>query len=229
VTVRVMVVDDEAIVRDGLRTIIDLEPDLEVVAEAANGVEALATAAEHQPDIALVDVQMPVMDGVELTRRLSALSPAPKVLVLTTFDRNEYVYEALRAGASGFLLKDVRRGQLTDAIRGVMAGDTLMAAAITRRLVETFCQATEDVEVRRAPLAELTAREREVLRLVGQGMANREIASALFVAESTVKSHVAHILTKLGIRDRAQAVIIAYETGLVRLGDRPGATGPDVG
>ncbi len=219
--VRVLVVDDEAIVRDGLRTIIDLEPDLEVVAEAADGAQALTVTRDYRPDIALVDVQMPHMDGVELTRRLTRLAQPPKVLVLTTFDRNEYVYEALRAGASGFLLKDVRRGQLTDAIRAVMSGETLLAASITRRLVETFCRMPENDAARRAPLAGLTAREREVLTLIGQGKSNTEIAAAIYVAESTVKSHVAHILAKLGLRDRAQAVIMAYESALVRPGDQP--------
>jgi DNA-binding NarL/FixJ family response regulator len=219
-TVRVLVVDDEAIVRDGLRAIIDLEPDLEVVAEAADGVQALAAAQECRPDIVLADVQMPVMDGVELTRRLGRLPTPPKVLVLTTFDRNEYVYEALRAGASGFLLKDVRRGQLTDAIRAVMGGETLLAASITRRLVEAFCRTPDGAGVRDGLLANLSAREREVLTMVGQGMSNAEIAGDLFVSVSTVKSHVAHILTKLGLRDRAQIVIAAYESGLVRPGDR---------
>jgi DNA-binding NarL/FixJ family response regulator len=220
-TVRVLVVDDEAIVRDGLRAIIDLEPDLEVVAEAADGVQALATAQECRPDIVLADVQMPVMDGVELTRRLGQLPTPPKVLVLTTFDRNEYVYEAMRAGASGFLLKDVRRGQLTDAIRAVMAGETLLAATITRRLVEAFCRVPDGGGVRDGLLENLSVREREVLTMVGQGRSNAEIAADLFVSVSTVKSHVAHILTKLGLRDRAQIVIAAYESGLVRPGDRP--------
>jgi DNA-binding NarL/FixJ family response regulator len=224
--VRVLVVDDEAIVREGLTTIIDLEPDLEVVAEAADGVEALSAMREHRPDIALVDVQMPVMDGVELTRRLTRLAEPPKVLVLTTFDRNEYVYEALRAGASGFLLKDVRRGQLTDAIRAVMSGETLLAASITRRLVEAFCRAPDDATARGARLVGLTAREREVLTLIGQGKSNAEIAQMLFVAESTVKSHVAHLLTKLGLRDRAQAVITAYESGLVWPGAQAGLSPP---
>ena len=213
--VRVLVVDDEAIVRDGLIAIIDLEDDLEVVAEADDGVQALAAVEEHRPDIALVDVQMPTMDGVELTRRLTALPDPPRVLVLTTFDRNEYVYEAMRAGASGFLLKDVRRGQLTDAIRAVMRGDTLLAPGITRRLVEQFCRPRTDAAAPRE-LGELTAREREVLILIGRGLSNTDIAAELFVSESTVKTHVARILTKLGLRDRAQAVIVAYETGLVR-------------
>jgi DNA-binding NarL/FixJ family response regulator len=178
----------------------------------------VAAARQLQPDVALVDVQMPVMDGVEATRRLAALSPAPRVLVLTTFDRNEYVYGALRAGASGFLLKDVRRGQLTDAIRTVMAGDTLLAPAITRRLVEEFCTRPLPGEGSPRRLAELTARELQVLTMLGRGKSNADIAGELVVAETTVKTHVAHILTKLDLRDRAQAVVIAYETGLVTPG-----------
>ena len=216
--VRVLIADDEAIVRDGLRAIIEFEDDLEVVGEAPDGAQAVAAARRLRPDVALVDVQMPVMDGVEATRRLLGLVPAPRVLVLTTFDRNEYVYGALRAGASGFLLKDVRRGQLTDAIRTVMAGETLLAPAITRRLVEQFCSRPAPGAGRPPELVELTAREVEILTLIGRGMANAEMASRLFVAETTVKTHVAHILTKLGLHDRAQAVVVAYETGLVTPG-----------
>lgn len=213
-----LVVDDEAIVRDGLRTIIDLEDDMLVVGEAGDGLEAIATAREQRPDVALVDVQMPGLDGIELTRRLLALPDAPRVVVLTTFDRNEYVYEAMRAGASGFLLKDVRRGQLTDAIRTVMRDDTLLAPSITRRLVEEFCRRPAAAGGTPRELADLTAREVEVLTLVARGMSNAEIAVDLVVAETTVKTHVGHILAKLGLRDRAQAVVLAYETGLVRPG-----------
>lgn len=218
-SLRVLVVDDEAIVRDGLRAIIDLEDDLEVVGEAADGVEALAAAREQHPDVALVDVQMPNMDGVELTRRLLVLPDPPRVIVLTTFDRNEYVYEAMRAGASGFLLKDVRRGQLTDAIRAVVRDDTLLAPAITRRLVEEFCRTPSSRGGIPSELGELTSREREVLILVARGLSNKEIAGQLYVGESTVKTHVARILTKLGLRDRAQAVVTAYEAGLVKPGE----------
>jgi DNA-binding NarL/FixJ family response regulator len=216
--IRVLVVDDEAIVRDGLRTIIDLEPDLAVVGEAANGKEALAQVRTHRPDVLLVDVQMPVMDGLETTRQLMRSPTPPRVLVLTTFDRNEYVYEAMRAGASGFLLKDVRRGQLTDAIRTVVAGDTLLAPAVTRRLVEEFCRLPSPTATRPAMLDALTEREVEVLGLVARGMSNPEIAERLFVAETTVKTHVARLLAKLDLRDRVQAVVVAYESGLVRPG-----------
>jgi DNA-binding NarL/FixJ family response regulator len=219
--IRVLVVDDEAIVRDGLRVIVDLEDDLEVVAEAGDGVQGLAAAREHRPDVALVDIQMPGMNGIELTRRLLALPAAPRVLVLTTFDHNEYVYEAMRSGASGFLLKDVRRGQLTDAIRTVVRGDTLLAPAITRRLVEEFCRRPNAHGGTPAQLRALTARELEVLTLVAGGLSNAEIARGLVVAETTVKTHVARLLAKLGLRDRAQAVVLAYETGLVRAGHPP--------
>jgi len=218
-SIRVLVVDDEAIVRDGLRAIVDLEPGLEVVGEAADGAEALERARKLTPDVALVDIQMPNVDGIEATRRLVALERPPRVLVLTTFDRNEYVYEALRAGAAGFLLKDARRGQLTDAIRTVVAGETLLAPTITRRLVEEFCRRPAAKNGRPSELGDLTARELEVLTFVGRGLSNDEIAAQLFVSHSTVKTHVAHLLAKLGSRDRAQLVIAAYETGLVRPGD----------
>jgi DNA-binding NarL/FixJ family response regulator len=218
--VRVLVADDEGIVRDGLRAILEAEQDIEVVGEAADGIQAVAAARQLRPDVALVDVQMPVMDGVEATRRLLALTPPPRVLVLTTFDRNEYVYGALRAGASGFLLKDVRRGQLAAAIRTVMSGETLLAPAITRRLVEEFCTRPSAAAGPPPELADLTAREREVLSLLGRGLSNADIAREFVVAETTVKTHVAHVLTKLGLRDRAQAVVVAYETGLVTPGRR---------
>jgi len=217
-TIRVLLADDEAIVRDGLRAIIELEDDLEVVGEAANGTDAVAAARDLQPDIALVDIQMPEMDGVEATRRLLALPTPPRVLVLTTFDRNEYVYESMRAGASGFLLKDVRRGQLTDAIRTIVAGETLLAPTITRRLIEQFCRQPSSSGGTPRQLAGLTPRELEVLTLIGRGLSNTEIAATLVVAETTVKTHIAHILAKLDLRDRAQAAITAYETGLIHPG-----------
>ena len=216
--IRVLIADDEAIVRDGLRALVELEPDLEVVAEAADGAEAVEFAGRHSPDVALVDIRMPNVDGLEATRRLARLPSPPRVLVLTTFGHNEYVYEAMKSGASGFLLKDVRRGQLTDAIRKVVDGDVLVAPAITRRLIEEFCRRPSSDDARRKELADLTPREVEVLTLVGRGLSNREIAQALVVAETTVKTHVAHVLSKLDIRDRAQAVVVAYETGLVRPG-----------
>ena len=217
-TIRVLIADDEAIVRDGLRAIVELEDDLDVVAEAADGAEAVELARKLGPDVALVDIRMPTMDGLEATRLLLALPEPPRVLVLTTFDRNEYVYEAMRAGASGFLLKDVCRGQLTDAIRKVVAGDTLIAPAITRRLIEEFCRRPSAQDARRTELVDLTPRELEVLTLIGQGLSNSEIATTLVVAETTVKTHVARVLGKLGLRDRAQAVVVAYETGLVQPG-----------
>jgi DNA-binding NarL/FixJ family response regulator len=216
--IRILIADDEAIVRDGLRAIVELEPDLEVVAEAADGGEAVELARRHSPDVALVDIRMPNIDGLEATRRLGALPAPPRVLVLTTFDHNEYVYEAMKSGASGFLLKDVRRGQLTDAIRKVVDGDTLVAPAITRRLIEEFCRRPSADEARRKELVDLTPRELEVLTLVGRGLSNHEIAQTLVVAETTVKTHVARVLSKLDLRDRAQAVVVAYETGLVRPG-----------
>lgn len=218
--VRLLIADDEAIVRDGLRTILDLEDDMTVVGEAADGTQAVAAARELLPDVALIDIQMPGLDGIEATRRMLRAAHPPRVLVLTTFDRNEYVYEAMRAGASGFLLKDVRRHQLTDAIRTVVRGDTLLAPSITRRLIEEFCAAPSPATTPPPELAALTPRELEVLTLIAHGRSNAEIATDLFVAESTAKTHVARILAKLSLNDRAQAVIVAYETGLVRPGKR---------
>ncbi len=217
-SIRVIIADDEAIVRDGLRAIVEHERDLEVVGEAADGAQAVAAARELEPDVALLDIQMPNLDGVEATRRLLALPRPPRVLILTTFDRNEYVYEAMRACASGFLLKDVRRGQLTDAIRTVVDGEMLVAPTITRRLIEEFCRRPSSPGTTPRTLTDLTARELEVLELVARGLSNTEIAATLVVAETTVKTHVAHILSKLDLRDRAQAVVIAYETGLVSPG-----------
>jgi DNA-binding NarL/FixJ family response regulator len=222
--IRVLIADDEAIVRDGLRAIVEVESDLEVVGEAADGVAAVAVARELEPDVALLDIQMPNLDGIEATRRLLALPRPPHVLVLTTFDRNEYVYESMRAGAGGFLLKDVRRGQLTDAIRTVVEGDTLVAPTITRRLIEEFCRRPAPTGATPSQLTDLTERELEVLELVARGLSNAEIAKTLVVAETTVKTHVAHVLAKLGLRDRAQAVVVAYETGLII----PGAAAVDV-
>jgi DNA-binding NarL/FixJ family response regulator len=212
----VLLADDQALVRDGFRALIDREPDLRVVAEAVDGVEAIAQTRRHRPAVVLMDIRMPNIDGLTATARVLALPEPPRVLVLTTFDRDDWVYEALRAGASGFLLKDVRGRQLTDAIRTVAAGEALLAPSVTRRLIEQF--------VSRAPerpppsLPDLTERERDVLRLLAAGLSNAEIAETLVIGHSTVKTHVNRLLTKLGLRDRAQAVVYAYESGFVRPG-----------
>jgi DNA-binding NarL/FixJ family response regulator len=218
--IRVLIADDEAIVRDGLRTILDLEDDMTVIGEAADGASAVAATRELRPDVTLVDIQMPGLDGIEATRQIVTAPNPPRVLVLTTFDRNEYVYEAMKAGASGFLLKDVRRHQLTDAVRTVVRGETLLAPTITRRLIEEFCTRPSPASTTPLELAELTPREVEVLTLIGRGRSNADIAAEFVVAETTVKTHVAHILAKLSLNDRAQAVIAAYETGLIRPGMR---------
>jgi DNA-binding NarL/FixJ family response regulator len=215
VSVRVLIADDQELVRAGLRMLIDAEPDLEVAGEAADGEQAVHSARRLRPDLVLMDIRMPNMDGLEATRRVLAVG-GPRVLILTTFDRNEYVYEALRAGASGFLLKDMPGTQLVAGLRAVAGGDALLAPAVTRRLIEEFAG------TRHAPVppgfAELTARERETFMLVARGLSNAEIAAAHVVTEATVKTHVAHVLAKLGLRDRVQAVVLAYETGLVRPG-----------
>ena len=220
VAISVLIAGDEAIVRDGLRTILDLENDMTVVGEAADGAQAVAAMRELRPDVALVDIRMPGLDGIEATRQIVRAPNPPRVLVLTTFDRNEYVYEAMKAGASGFLLKDVRRHQLTDAIRTVARGETLLAPTITRRLIEEFCTRPSPASTTPLELAGLTPREVEVLTLIGRGRSNADIAAEFVVAETTVKTHVAHILAKLSLNDRAQAVIAAYETGLIRPGMR---------
>jgi DNA-binding NarL/FixJ family response regulator len=214
----VLIADDEAIVRDGLRAIIELEDDLCVVGSAGDGAEAVELARTLAPDVALVDIRMPGMDGLEATRRLLALARPPRVLVLTTFGHNEYVYAAMKAGASGFLLKDVRRDQLIDAIRHVVMGDTLVAPSITRRLIAEFCRRPSADQAKRTQLVDLTPRELDVLTLLGRGLSNAEIAEELVVAETTVKTHVAHVMAKLDLRDRAQAVVVAYETGLIQPG-----------
>jgi len=224
--IRVIVADDEALVRDGLRAIAELEGDIEVIAEAATGDQAVALARQLRPDVVLMDVRMPGLDGIQATRLVLAEPDPPRVLVLTTFDRNRYVYEALQAGASGFLLKDVRRGQLARAIRDVVAGQTLLAPAITLRLIEQFCQRPGPYDGTPPALAGLSPRELEVLRLLGRGMSNTQIADTLVVAETTVKTHVARILAKLGLRDRAQAVVVAYETGLIQPGNTTGGNQP---
>jgi DNA-binding NarL/FixJ family response regulator len=214
--ISVLLADDQELVRDGLRTIIDTQEDMEVVAEAGDGREAVRLARLRRPDVVVMDVRMPELDGIEATRQL-ARSDGPRVLVLTTFDLDEYVYEAMRAGATGFALKSAPRHQLLAAIRAAADGDVLLAPAVTRRLVERFV--TTPGTDPPAALARLSAREDEVLRLVARGMSNAELAEELHLAETTVKTHVSAVLAKLGLRDRVQAVVYAYEHGLVRRGD----------
>ena len=217
--IRVLVADDQALVRGGFRAILDAQKDIRVVEEAQDGREAIAKARELQPDVVLMDIRMPELDGLEATRRLLAAETNSRVLILTTFDADEYVYEAMKAGASGFLLKDVRPEQLADAVRTVAAGDSLLAPAITRRLVEQFVRRPPPGAAKPPELEQLTARELDVLVLVARGLSNSEIASALFLTEATVKTHLTHILTKLNLRDRVQAVVLAYESGLVQPGE----------
>jgi DNA-binding NarL/FixJ family response regulator len=218
--IRVVVADDQALIRDSFRLLFDLEPDLEVVGEASDGQEAVALVRRLQPDVVLMDIRMPVLDGLGATAALTRAGSPARVLILTTYDADEYLYDAMRAGACGFLLKDVRREQLADAVRTVAAGESLLHPALTRRLVERFVQGPPPG--RRPPaLASLTGREIEVLRLVGRGLSNTEIAAELFLGEATVKTHLGRVLAKLGLRDRVQAVVTAYETGLVRAGDSP--------
>jgi DNA-binding NarL/FixJ family response regulator len=214
--IRVLIADDQALVRAGFRMILDAEADLEVVGEASDGAEAVAQAQKLKPDVVLMDIRMPELDGIEATRRVvSGDGEQPvRVLMLTTFDLNEYVYEALRAGASGFLLKDVPPEQLAAGIRVVADGDALLAPSITRRLIEEFAQATPAAAEPPKGLDELTPRELEVFRLIARGLSNGEIAAELVVSETTVKTHVARVLMKLGLRDRVQAVVLAYEAGV---------------
>jgi DNA-binding NarL/FixJ family response regulator len=213
---RILLADDQALVRGGLRMILDAQPDLEVVGEAADGREALQRARELSPDLVLMDVRMPELDGLEATRRLlTGRDASPKIVMLTTFDLDDYVYEAIRAGASGFLLKSAPPQQLVDGIRTVMAGDALLAPEITRRLLERFISRPPRPSGTPPALAELSQRELDVLRLMADGRSNAEIAGALFLSEATIKTHVNHILTKLRLRDRVQAVALAYRTGLM--------------
>ena len=215
-TIRVLVADDQTLVRGGFRMILRAEPDIDVVGEAADGAEAIALARDLSPDVVLMDVRMPNVDGIEATRRIvDGREHAPRVLVLTTFDLDEYVYEALRAGASGFLLKDAPEEQLVSGIRIVTGGASLFAPAVTRRLIERFAGAAPPAPP--PALGELTPREHEVLRLVARGLSNAEIAAELVLSEHTAKTHVAHILDKLDLRDRVQAVVLAYESGMVRV------------
>ncbi len=218
--ISVLLVDDQALVRSGFRLIIDAQEDMEVVGEAGDGRVAIEEAARLHPDVVLMDVRMPEVDGIAATRTIVGERPAARVLVLTTFDEDRIVYDAMKAGASGFLLKSAPPAQFVEAVRTVASGEALLAPSVTRRLVEDF--------VRRPPpgdgdageaLRDLTEREREVLELIGQGLSNSEIAAKLFVSGATVKTHVNRILSKLGLRDRVQAVVLAYETGLVRPGE----------
>jgi DNA-binding NarL/FixJ family response regulator len=218
-TIRVVIADDQHLVRAGLKMILDTQPDIEVVGEAANGADAIRIVEASEPDVVLMDIRMPDVDGIEATRRLLAAPRATivRVLILTTFDLDEYVYDALHAGASGFLLKDAPPEQLTAAVRMAADGDALLAPAITRRLIEQFVAPTPPAN-RPAALDELSPRELEVFGLLARGLSNREIAGEIFVGETTVKTHVARILTKLGLRDRVQAVVLAYEAGVVQPG-----------
>jgi DNA-binding NarL/FixJ family response regulator len=218
VTIRVVVAHDQGMVRSGFSVLLNAQPDFDVVGEAINGREAIAHAADLRPDVILMDVRMPVLDGLEATREITRMPDPPKVLVLTTFDLDDYVYEALRSGGSGFLLKDASARELADAVRLVAGGDALLAPSVTRRLIAEFARMGAPRTPGRAQLDGLTERESEVLALVARGLSNAEIANRPFVAEQTVKTHVSRILMKLGLRDRTQAVVLAYETGLVHPG-----------
>jgi DNA-binding NarL/FixJ family response regulator len=216
-TIRVLIADDQQMVRQGFTVLLNTQPDIDVIGQAVDGLDAVAKVAELSPDVVLMDIRMPELGGIEATRRITGERSDIKVLVLTTFDLDEYVYEALRAGASGFLLKDASADKLAEAVRVVAAGDALLAPGITRRLIAEFSRLDDRP---RAPLKErvggLTERETEVLALIAQGLSNAEIAERLVVAEQTVKTHVGRILVKLGLRDRTQAAVFAYESGLVR-------------
>ncbi|MDX6254176.1 MAG: hypothetical protein QOJ11_510 [Frankiales bacterium] len=213
--IRVLVADDHQVVREGFAGLLATQPDFVVVGTAPDGVEAVRVSRAVHPDVVLMDVRMPTMDGIEATRQLTGLGDPPRVLILTTFDLDEYVYDALCAGASGFLLKDVTAERLFEAVRVIAAGEALLAPAVTRRLIREFARQRPAAEVRQPALAALTPRETEVLRLMAEGLSNHEISARLTVTEETVKTHVSRLLSKLGLRDRTQAVVTAYETGLV--------------
>ena len=219
--IRVVVVDDQHVVRAGFQTILDTAPDIEVVGDAADGRDAVELARRLRPDVVVMDIRMPVLDGIEATRQLAGpdVRDPMRVLVLTTFDLDDYVYDALRAGASGFLLKDATRDELLRAVRTIARGEALLAPSITKRLIAEFVQRGPEHRAESSRLDVLTQREREVLTLVARGMSNAEIAAELVVGDATVKSHVAHLLMKLGLRDRIQAVILAYELDVVRAGE----------
>ena len=218
-SVRVLLVDDQALIRAGFRMILDAEEDIEVVGECADGTQAVDSVRRLSPDVVLMDIRMPEMDGIEATRLIAgADGEGPKVLMLTTFDLDEYVYDALRAGASGFLLKDVPAEQLVEGIRVIAEGDALLAPSVTKRLIHEFSRGAVAQQRAPAELGELTPRELEVFKLIARGMSNSEIAAELVVSETTVKTHVARVLMKLGVRDRVQAVVLAYEAGVVAPG-----------
>jgi DNA-binding NarL/FixJ family response regulator len=218
---RVLIADDQTLVRESFAVLLDIEPDIDVVGQASDGLEAVAMARSLRPDVVVMDIRMPKLDGLEATRRLMANPAPPRVLILTTFDTDAYLYEAMKAGASGFLLKDVRRHQLAEAVRTVISGEALVAPQITRRLIENFCHRPPASSGVPPILATLTSRELETLRLVARGLTNTEIAETLIVGQTTVKTHVAHILNKLRLKDRAQAVVVAYECGFAVPGDAP--------
>ena len=218
-SIRVLVADDQSMVRAGFRMLLSGEPDIEVVAEAIDGREAVAKAVSFTPDVVLMDIRMPELDGLEATRRILAEQPEVRILVLTTFDLDEYVYDALRAGASGFMLKDEPPERLIAAVRTVASGDGLLSPAVTTRVIQEFARSNRLAAT--PGLGELTARENDVLKLVVRGMSNGEIAAEMHLSETTVKTHVSHTLRKLGVRDRVHAVVLAYETGLVTPGDSP--------
>jgi DNA-binding NarL/FixJ family response regulator len=218
--IRVLLVDDQTLVRAGFRAILEIQDDIDVVGEAGDGAEAIERARELQPDVVLMDIRMPGLDGIEATRRLLAnANEAPRVLMLTTFDLNEYLYEAMKAGASGFLLKDAPRDQLVSAVRTIASGDALIAPSLLRRLVEDFVRRPAPGSRTPTELSDLTERELEVLKLIARGLSNAEIATTLFLSEATVRTHLRHILLKLNLRDRVQAVVLAYESGLVQAGE----------
>jgi DNA-binding NarL/FixJ family response regulator len=216
--IRVVIADDQDLVREGLRMMLEAEPDIEVAGEAGDGAQALDAARRHDPDVLLMDVRMPRLDGIEATARLVGANGRARVLVLTTFDLDEYVYRAMKAGASGFMLKDASREQLAAGVRTVAAGEALLAPTITRRLIEDYCNRPPPSAGLPDAAGDLSPRELDVVRLLARGLSNAEIAGELIVSEATVKSHVARILSKLRLRDRVQAVVFAYESGIVRPG-----------
>jgi DNA-binding NarL/FixJ family response regulator len=221
VSVRVLIADDQSLVRAGFRLVLENQPEIEVVGEAADGRQAVHGAARLRPDVVLMDIRMPELDGIAATREITAADRPARVLVLTTYDLDEYVYDALQAGASGFLLKDTPPAQLVDGIRAVAGGEALLAPTVTRRLIEEFARIGPAHRARPAALDGLTPRELDVLRLLARGMSNAEIAAALVLSDTTIKTHVTHVLGKLGLRDRVQAVVLAYESGLVTPGRAP--------